>query len=83
MRQGTEIDTDMRPCHFLNSTCDMGINKRQRHATLPFLKIDRRQESMFCIHSVRCLSRNEMSNAPVFPVSREAEWKKRPGKWFW
>ena len=31
-------------CHslFLNSTCDMGINKRQRHATLAFLKIDRR-----------------------------------------
>ena len=33
IRQGTEIDSDMRHCHFLNSTCDMGINKRQRYAT--------------------------------------------------
>ena len=41
MRQGTEIDSDILHCHFLNSTCYMGINKRQRHATLPFLKIDR------------------------------------------
>ena len=36
MQQGTEIDSDMRHCHFLNLTCDMGINKRQRHPTLPF-----------------------------------------------
>ena len=44
MRQGTEIDSDMRHCHFLNSTCNMalGINERQRHSTLPFLKINRR-----------------------------------------
>ena len=42
MRQWTEIDRDMRHCHFLDLTCDMGINKQQRHATLPFLKIDRR-----------------------------------------
>ena len=39
MRQGTEIDSHMG--HFLNSICDMGIKKQQRHATLPFLKIDR------------------------------------------
>ena len=31
----------MRHDHFLNSTGDMGIHKRQRHATLSFLKIDR------------------------------------------
>ena len=42
MRQGTEIESDMRHCHFLNLTCHMGINKQQRHETLPFLKIDRR-----------------------------------------
>ena len=34
---------DMRQDHFLNWTCDIGINKQQRHATLSFLKIDRRQ----------------------------------------
>ena len=34
--------SDMRHDHFLNSTGDMRINKRQRHATLAFLKIDRR-----------------------------------------
>ena len=27
---------------FFNSTCDMGINKRQRYGTLAFLKIDLR-----------------------------------------
>ena len=32
----------MRQAYFLNSTCDMAINKRQRHATLPFLKSDMR-----------------------------------------
>ena len=32
----------MQQGYFLNSTCDIGINKRQRHATLAFLKIDRR-----------------------------------------
>ena len=32
----------MRQGHFLNSTCDKGINKPQRHATLAFLKIDTR-----------------------------------------
>ena len=30
--------------HFLNSTGDMGNNKRQRHATLTFLKIDMRHQ---------------------------------------
>ena len=42
MRQGPEIDSDMRHCQFLNLTGDMGINERQRHATLPFLKINGR-----------------------------------------
>ena len=32
----------MRQGYFLNSTCDMGINKGQRHATLVFLNIDMR-----------------------------------------
>ena len=40
MRQGSEKFSDMRQGYFLNSTYDMAINKRQRHATLPFLKID-------------------------------------------
>ena len=26
--------------HFLNSTCDIGENKRQRHETLSFFKVD-------------------------------------------
>ena len=30
--------------HFLNSTGDMGNNKRQRHATLSFLEIDMRHQ---------------------------------------
>ena len=30
----------MRHGYFLNSTCDMVENKRQRHETLSFLKID-------------------------------------------
>ena len=42
MRQGFQKYSDMRQAYFLNSTCDMAINKRQRHATLPFLKIDMR-----------------------------------------
>ena len=42
MRHGHESHSDMRHDHFLNSICDMGINKRQRHATLIFLKIYRR-----------------------------------------
>ena len=40
MRQGFQKYSDMRQAYFLNSTCDMAINKR--HATLAFLKIDRR-----------------------------------------
>ena len=40
MPQGFQKYSDMRRGSFLNSTCDMAINKRQRHATLPFLKID-------------------------------------------
>ena len=44
MGQGFQNYSDMRQGHFLNSTCDMGINKRQRHATFGFLKIDRRYE---------------------------------------
>ena len=42
MRQGFKEYSDMRQAYFLNSTCDMAINKRQRYATLPFLKIDMR-----------------------------------------
>ena len=42
MRQGHKSHSDMRHGHFLNSTGDMGINKRQRPATSAFLKIDRR-----------------------------------------
>ena len=40
MRQENKKDSDIRHAHFLNSTCDTGENKRQRHVTLPFLKID-------------------------------------------
>ena len=42
MRQGFQNYTDMRQGYFLNLTCDIGINKRQGHATLGFLKFDRR-----------------------------------------
>ena len=34
--------SDMGHNHFLNSTCDIEENKRQRRATLPFLKMDMR-----------------------------------------
>ena len=44
MRHGDLVTGDMRNDHLLNSTGAMGINKRQRqrHATLAFLKIERR-----------------------------------------
>ena len=42
MRHGFQNDSDMGQGYFLDSTCDMGINKRQGHAALAFLKIDRR-----------------------------------------
>ena len=42
MRQGHKSHSDMRHDHFLNTTGDMGINKRQRRATSAFLKIDMR-----------------------------------------
>ena len=38
-RQGHKNHSNMRHDHFLNLTGDKGINKRQRHATLAFLKI--------------------------------------------
>ena len=41
-RQEHKSHSDMRNDHFLNLTGDMGINKRQRHTTMAFLKIDRR-----------------------------------------
>ena len=44
MWQGFHTYIDMRQGYFLNLTCDMAINKRQRHATLAFLKIDRRHQ---------------------------------------
>ena len=44
MRQGFQNYSEMRQGYFLYSACDMGINKRQRHATLAFPKIDRRHE---------------------------------------
>ena len=39
MRQGGKHYSDMLHSLFLNSTCDMGIDNRQRHAILAFLKI--------------------------------------------
>ena len=42
MRYGGKQDSDTRHGYFLNSTCDMVENKRQRHATLPLLKVDMR-----------------------------------------
>ena len=42
MGHGGKKDSDMRHDYFLNSTCDIGENKRQRHATETFLKIDMR-----------------------------------------
>ena len=39
---GAKNCSDMGHSHFLNPTCDIGGNKRQGHATLPFLKIDMR-----------------------------------------
>ena len=43
MQQGGKYHSDMRHSLFLNSTCDIGENKRKGHATLPILKIDMRQ----------------------------------------
>ena len=40
MRHGGKKDSDMRHGYFLNSTSDMVEDKQQRHATLPFHKID-------------------------------------------
>ena len=42
MRQCFNKYSDMRQGYFLKSTGDMALNKRQRHATLAFNKIDRR-----------------------------------------
>ena len=42
MRQGGKNYSDMGHGLFLNLTCDIVENKRQRHATLPFLKFDMR-----------------------------------------
>ena len=41
MRQGFEKYSDMGQGIILNSACDMGINKRPKHAALAFLIIDR------------------------------------------
>ena len=38
MRQGFQEYSDMRQGCFLNTTCDMAINKRQTHATSAFFK---------------------------------------------
>ena len=43
MRHEGNIYSDMQHSTFLNSTCDIRENKRQRHVTLPFLKIDMRR----------------------------------------
>ena len=42
MRHGGKTDSDMSHGYFLNSTYDTVENKRQRHAILPFSKIDMR-----------------------------------------
>ena len=42
MRHGFQKYSDMRQGYFLKSTGDIALNKCQRHATLAFLKIDRR-----------------------------------------
>ena len=42
MRQGFKKYSDMRQGYLLNPTGDIALNKRQGHATLAFLKIDRR-----------------------------------------
>ena len=42
MRQGFKKYSDMRQGYLLKSTGDIALNKQQRHATLAFLKIDRR-----------------------------------------
>ena len=42
MGQGGKKDSDMRHDYFLNSRCDIGGIKRQRHVTLAFLEIDMR-----------------------------------------
>ena len=42
MRNGGERYSDIRHRFVLNSTCHIVKNKRQGHATLPFLKIDMR-----------------------------------------
>ena len=42
IRHGFQKYSDMRQGYFLKSTGDIAINKRQKHATLAFLKIDRR-----------------------------------------
>ena len=46
MGHSFQKDSDMARGYFLDSTCDMGliINKRQRYATLAFLKINMRHQ---------------------------------------
>ena len=45
-QQGHTSRSDMQHDYFLNLTCNMGINKRQRHATLAFLKFDMQHDSI-------------------------------------
>ena len=40
------LASDMGHCKFLNLTGGMGNNKRQRHVTLAFLKIDMRHQDL-------------------------------------
>ena len=42
MQQGNTNYSDMGQSLLLNSTSDIGENKRQGHVTFPFLEIDRR-----------------------------------------
>ena len=42
MRQGHKSHSDMQHDHFLISTGDIGIKEQQTHATLAFIKINRR-----------------------------------------
>ena len=80
MRQENKNDSDMGHAHFLNSTCDMEENKRQRHVTLPFLKIDMRHgefPSRAPIHSQPCVHHCSMCLQTGSQVGGVGEVSKR------
>ena len=69
MRQGSRKYSDMGQGFFLNSTCDIAINMRQRHATLAFwivpLLYSSQQTASHCIYNI--LTHHLTVNIVFFP----------------